>query len=123
MSLKPEVSIPVSLAVGAVVLGIYNNAVPSLPDIRVGRPNDPDIAAPRKMAAWTAAGTVAAISLIAKDPNIFIVGGALTVAVDWWVRHAHNHTPMADAALPGGAPPVALQEATPDATFMSGIPA
>lgn len=122
MSLKPDVSLTVALATGAVVMAIYSNAVPSLPDIRVGKPHDPDIDGSRKAAAWTAAGLVAGISLIAKDKTIFIVGGAMTVAVDWWVRHANAKNPMIAGITPGGAA-VALQDVNPDVTFMSGVPA
>lgn len=122
MGLKPDVSLTVALATGAVVWSIYTNAVPTLPDIRVGKPNDPDIDASRKAAAWTAAGLVAGISLIAKDSTIFITGGAMVIVADWWVRHANAKNPMVAGVTPAGAQ-VALQDVDPDTTFMSGIPA
>jgi hypothetical protein len=122
MGLKPDVSLTVALATGAVVWAIYNNAVPSMPDIRVGKPHDPDIDGSRKAAAYTAAGLVGGISLIAKDPTIFIVGGAMVIAADWWVRHANAHNPMVAGISPGGSA-VALQDVHPDTTFMSGVPA
>lgn len=120
MGLKPDVSLTVGLATGALVWSIYQKALPSLPDIRVGKPNDPEIEGSRKAAAWTAAGTVGAISLIAKDPTIFIVGGAMVIAADWWTRHANNRNPMLTGLLPSSGAPTALQDVNPDPVFLSG---
>lgn len=103
MSLKPEVSLGVGLATAAVVWSVYNNATPTIADIRTGAPGDEHIDASRKMAAWTTAGIVGGISLIAKDPTVFIVGGAMIVAVDWWHRHANEVNPdTGRATLPRG---------------------
>lgn len=93
MALKPEISIGVGLATAAVVWSIYQNATPTIADIRAGAPQDETIDGTRKMAAWTAAGVVAGISLIAKDPTVFVVGGTMVVAVDWWHRHANAVNP------------------------------
>lgn len=93
MALRAEVSIPVALATCALVYGLYSNATPSVADIRVGAPDDKDIDASRKMAAWTAAAAVAGISLIAKDPTIFVLGGGSVIALDWWTRHANAVSP------------------------------
>jgi hypothetical protein len=102
MGLKPEVSITVGLATAALVWSIYSNATPPLADIRVGEKGDRDIDASRKTASWTAAGAVSAISLIAKDPTVFIIGGAMVVAVDWWTRHANEVEPsIGKAFFPG----------------------
>lgn len=122
MSLKPEVSLTVALATGAVVLGVYMNALPTMPDVRVSKAHDPDIDGSRKAAAWTAAGMVAAISLISKDETVFMVGGALVIAADWWYRHANAHSPEIGGILPTGAR-TALQDQAPDVSLMSGIPA
>lgn len=120
MSLKPDVSLMVALATGAVVWGIYSNALPTLPDVRVGKPDDPDVNGSRMAASWTAAGTVGAISLIAKDSTVFIIGGAMVIAADWWFRHANAHNPMVSGVTPGGEG-VALQDVNPDTTFASGM--
>jgi hypothetical protein len=119
--MKPEVSLTASLATGAVVWGIYSNALPTLPDVRVGKPNDPDIDGSRKAAAWTAAATVAGISLIARDSTIFIVGGFMVIAADWWFRHANNNNPMVSGVTPNGEA-ISLQDVNPDTTFASGMP-
>lgn len=102
MSLKPEVSITTGLAVGALVWTIYNRALPADVDMRVAAPNDADIESSRKKAAYTAAGVVAGVSLIAKDATVFILGGMMVVAVDWWARHANAVNPeLGRAFIPG----------------------
>lgn len=102
MSLKPEVSITTGLAVGALVWTIYNRALPADVDMRVAAPNDTDIESSRKKAAYTAAAAVAAVSLIAQDATVFILGGSMVVAVDWWARHANAVNPeLGKAFIPG----------------------
>jgi hypothetical protein len=102
MGLKPEVSITTGLAVGALVWTIYNRALPADVDVRVAQPNDTDIESSRKKAAYTAAAVVSAVSLIAKDATVFILGGSMVVAVDWWARHANAVNPeIGRAFIPG----------------------
>jgi len=96
--LKPEVSIGVALATGAIVAGVYFNALPPLTDVRVAPRQNRDVGASRKAAAWTAAGVTAAISLIAKDPTVFVVGAGMTVVMDWWYRHADAVDPRSGKA-------------------------
>jgi hypothetical protein len=103
MGLKPEVSLGVGLATAAVVWSIYQNATPTIADIRAGAANDPTIDGTRKMAAWSAAGVVAGISLISHDPTVFIVGGIMVVMVDWWTRHANAVDPNTGSAAQSGA--------------------
>lgn len=102
MGLKPEVSITTGLAVGALVWTIYNRALPADVDMRVAAPSDTDLESSRKKAAYTAAAVVSAVSLIAKDATVFILGGSMVVAVDWWARHANEVNPeIGRAFIPG----------------------
>lgn len=117
MNLKPEVSLGVGLATAAVVGGVYVNALPTLAEVRISKPQDQDLEAARKVAAWTSAAIVGGISLLAKDPTVFIVGGAMVIITDWWYRHANVVNPMwgkatVGAAL-GSAGPV-TEQAAPD---------
>jgi hypothetical protein len=91
MPRKPEVSIGLGLAVATLVYAIYNRGLPANADVRVGKPGDETIEAVRKQNAWLAAGAVGGVSLIAKDPTIFIIGGAMVVVLDWFTR-ANNWT-------------------------------
>lgn len=102
MGLKPEVSISTGLALGALVWTIYNRALPADVDVRVAQPNDADVEASRRKAAYTAAAVVSGVSLIAKDATVFILGGAMVIAVDWWARHSNAVNPeMGKAYIPG----------------------
>ncbi len=96
--MKAETSIVASLATAAVVYGIYTNATPPLTDVRVAPPRDKDIAASRKAAAWMSAALVGGISLIARDGTIFVTGGLMIVALDWWYRHANEVNPATGRA-------------------------
>lgn len=100
MGLKPEASLITGLAVGALVVAVYSKALPSQADVRVGQPQDDDIDSARKAAAWTSAGVCAAISLIAGDATVFVIGGTITIAMDWWVRHANQNNPSLSKYLP-----------------------
>jgi hypothetical protein len=93
MALKREVSLGVGLATAALVWGVYNTALPAVADVRVGQPQDPDIAASERTATWVSAAAVAGVSLISKDPTVFVLGGTMVVALAWWHRHANHFNP------------------------------
>lgn len=86
--LKPEASMSVGLATAVLVYATYQVTLPNVADVRVSGQQDPDIDSARKVATWTGAGIVSAISLVAKDPTVFVIGGATVVALDVMYRHA-----------------------------------
>lgn len=88
MALKPEVSLGMALATGTIVYAVHQNMTPSVADIRSLEKSNPDIQSAERVASWTSAAIVAGVSLLAKDPTIFIVGGAVTIALAWTTRHA-----------------------------------
>lgn len=100
--LKPEVSLTVGLATAAMVYGVYMNALPPVIDIRSTNQSDPQVASTEKTAAWTSAAVVAGVSLIAKDPTVFVLGGSMVVALAWWYRHANEVNPEFGVAVPTG---------------------
>lgn len=100
--LKPEASIGVGLATAAVVYGVYTTAVPSIADVRSLPQGTRDIEASERSAAWMSAAVVGAISLIAKDPTVFILGGSMVVALSWWYKHAETVNPEFSMAVPKG---------------------
>lgn len=125
MPLKAEASIMGGLATAALVYAIYSNATPSITEIRAAKPGDTDVEASRKLAAWTSAGVVGGVSLIAKDPTIFIIGGTMVIVLDWWHRHANSVNPMSGRAattMPanGGTLPVETQATDADAFTYAG---
>lgn len=98
--LKPEVSIGVGLATAAVVYGVYTTALPNVADVRSLPQGTNDTVAAEKTAAWMSAAVVGAISLIAKDPTVFILGGSMVVALSWWYKHANTVNPEFGMAVP-----------------------
>lgn len=95
--LKPEVSLPVGLATAAVVYAVYSNATPPITDIRVGEPGNDHVAKTERAATIASAGIVAGISLVAKDPTIFIVGGTMVIIMAFWTKHANMVNPLTSA--------------------------
>lgn len=94
MSLKPELSLGASLAVMALDFGIYQLHMPASADIRSSRPHNQAIDSSRKAATWTAVGAAAALSLLAREPNIFIFGAGFAVVLDFYYRHANAVSPQ-----------------------------
>lgn len=110
MSLKPEMSLAASLAVMALDYGIYQLNLPSTADVKSSAPHNAAIDSSRKASTWTAISACGALSLLAKDPNIFIFGAGFAVVLDFYFRHAnavHPSTgqvtmPPAGGSVPGG---------------------
>lgn len=111
MALRPEVSLPVGLATAAVVWVVYDHALPNITDARVGGHNDDHLWAAEKQAGLVSVAVVGGISLLAKDPTVFIIGGAMTIALSWWHRHANMVDPASGKLNLGGA---AAPVRTPD---------
>lgn len=90
---KPESQVLAAIATGALVYGIFQVNLGSVAQIHATPPHDPNAIAARRKAAVEAVAAVAAISLMTKDMVIFIMGGAITVLLDWHVRHAIGSHP------------------------------
>lgn len=114
LSLKPEVSLGTSVALIGLDLAIYSTHLPSSADVRSTAPHNQAIDTARKSATWTAIGVAAALSLMTRDPNLFIFGGGAAVAMDWLYRHANAVHPMSgQVSLPpdGGMVPTGVAAA------------
>lgn len=86
--LKPDAEISIALATSVMAYGAYQFALPSVADIRSLEPNNKDIQSSERVAAWTAAGIVAVVSLFTKSPSVFMIGGLTVIGTSWTVRHA-----------------------------------
>lgn len=91
--LKPEGSMVAGIMTGVLVYGVYTTNVGNLATLHASPAGDGNARAARKKAAIEAVTVVAAISLLAKDVNIFILGGGITVLLDWHARHAVEANP------------------------------
>jgi hypothetical protein len=108
MALKPEASLGASLAMMALDFGIFQLHLPNTADIRNSPPHNSVFASSTKAAAWTAITASAALSLLARDPNMFIFGGGFAAALAFYYKHANmTHPGTGEVTLPpaGGAQP------------------
>lgn len=116
MSLKAEISVPAALALGVAVYGIYQVNLPSVTEVRAADLDNKDVAGAERAATWEAAGLVSVLSLIAKDPTLFLVGGAITIALSWKYRHANAVHPMTGSAVRRVTSPGIVVAQMPDAS-------
>jgi hypothetical protein len=126
MAPKPETSLTIGLATAAMVVGIYQYSMPGIADVRASGQNDTTIASTERSATWISAAVVAAVSLISKDPTVFILGGSITMALAWHYRHANAVNPKTGKAssAANGAQAIAQIPADTDyATTPSGASA
>lgn len=86
--LKPEDSIVAGLATAALVIGVYQGNLGTVASVHATDANHPTLETSRKKAGYTALVAVAGVSLLARDPNIAILGGATIIALELHYRHA-----------------------------------
>lgn len=113
MKLKPEGSLALGLAVVVVVYATYEHMLPTVVEHRVGAQGDADAAAAERMATLTSAGVVSAVALLAKDPTVFILGGAAVTTLAWLHKHANAVSPLTKFATPAAAIDTAATGAQP----------
>lgn len=85
--LKPDSATTVGLLTAAGVVLIYQNALPSVADIRVAPANDDDLDKARKHAAWVSAALIGIVFVVARDLNSYMISGAALVGVDYLYKH------------------------------------
>lgn len=115
MSMKPEVSIGIGLATGALVAMIFDHAMPSLIDHRAAPEEDALAAGSNRTATITSAAVVTAVALISRDPTVFVIGGSVVVGMSLWHRHANMVNPMTGVAVPRTA--MTTAELPPDMQY------
>lgn len=86
--LKPNENLMLAATVGAVVYGTYNIALPTIADTRGLPGNVPDVDKAEKTATWASVAVVSGIALLAKSPEVFVVGGLMTIGLAWSYKHA-----------------------------------
>jgi hypothetical protein len=75
-----------------------------------------DIMSAERGATWIAAGLVAGVALMTQDPTVFVIGGAVVVAMAWFYRHGNEVSPLSGKAsldiIPGGVQSAKPEEGT-----------
>jgi hypothetical protein len=85
--LKPEDSVVAGIATIAVVYALYSTHVGTATEVGMSPANTGQIDGNIKTCGLTAVAAVSGISLIARDPNIFILGMAAVVVLHAHYRH------------------------------------
>ncbi len=99
--LKPEGSVVASVATLGAVYGVYQLNCGNVSQAHATDANHPVLETCRKKAGWESLILVAALTLITRDANIGILGGAGIIAMELSYRHAI----MADTKTGKMAPP------------------
>lgn len=93
----PALSQENSLIMGAAVVGLvaatYQLGAGSVSSVHASDAYHPANDVSIKKSGWTALAEVAALTLLARDPNIAILGGAAIIVFHAHFRHAHVTNP------------------------------
>lgn len=96
--LTPEGKMGLSLTTAVLVYGIYQLQLPPAVDVRTVEAGDADVQSAERAATWTALAAVSGIALVSKAPEVFVIGGIMTVALAWTYRHADQVNPLTKRA-------------------------
>lgn len=99
MALSQESSILIGLAVGSSAWVAHQMGMPSISDIRQVEQNNADIEKAERTAAWVSAGLISGVALVARDAGVFIIGGVMFVAINFWFKHANAVSPSSGTVL------------------------
>lgn len=91
--LGQENSVITSLAVAAVVTGIYGSKVGPVADVHATNAGDINIAGSIRKAGIEAGALVVGVWLLSRDHNVMILGGATIIANELSYRHAAMTNP------------------------------
>ncbi len=91
--LSPEGSIIAGMATVGLVYAVYQLDAGSVSQVAASDPGHPANTGSIKKAGYTAFIMVAGVSLLARDPNIAILGMASVIAMDLHYKHAHMANP------------------------------
>lgn len=91
--LTPEGSIVAGLAVAGLVVAVYEHQLGSVASVHNTDAAHPATKSAVRTAGWESLGLVAAVALLARDPNIMILGAAVIIAEDVRYKHAIMASP------------------------------
>jgi hypothetical protein len=91
--LKPEGSITIGIATGVLVWAVFERGLPNMATMNATPANDINLEAGRKAAALTSAAILAGVTLLTRDVDVFILGSAVLIALDWHARVGNARSP------------------------------
>src|SRR5580704_6276355 len=92
--LKPEVSLPLALALGVAEYAVFQVEAPNLADVKGAAPHNTIAARSITTAGWTCTAMTAGLAILAKDYTIAVVGGVIALALTLKFKHANVTEPM-----------------------------
>jgi hypothetical protein len=100
--LTPSQSVGIGIGIGAVDLLVFEKHLPAMADVRTADPQDTDIDSSRRAATLTCIAINGLVSVMTRDWTVFLIGGAVTVAMSWGFAHANTvHPATGTTAAPG----------------------
>jgi hypothetical protein len=100
--LEPQGSVTVGLATGILVWAVYERALPDMATMNATPAHDINIEAARKTAALTSAAVLAGVTLLTRDVDVFILGSAVLIALDWHARIGNSRNNVTGAIVSAG---------------------
>lgn len=101
--LKPENSLILGAGVAAMVFSVYQLDIGTVSQAQATDANHPILETARKRAGYTSLIMVGGLALLARDPNIIILGGATIIAMEAHYRHAIMSHPETGQVIPPAA--------------------
>lgn len=112
MALKtPEASVAAGLAAAGLAYTIFDMSLPPLADVRQVETGNRDIQSSERTATIVSGVFVTGLGLITGDATVFIIGGAMVIAMSWLYRHADQVSPLTGTMLPNISVPGAVSAA------------
>jgi hypothetical protein len=100
--LNPSQSVAIGVGIGVVDLFIFDKHLPAIADVRTADPQDTDIDAARRSATMQCIAINGLVSLMTRDWDVFLIGGAITAAMSWTFAHANTvHPATGTTQAPG----------------------
>ena len=99
-NVSAEGSLVLGLAVVAAVYAVYQLNVGSVSGAQMTDANHPILDMSRKKAGYTSLVLVAGLGLLARDPNVVILGGSAIIAMEASYRHAIMSHPQTGQIIP-----------------------
>lgn len=89
----PADSMTISLATAVGVIALYNAKIGPVADVHASASGDVNINASIRKAGWEALALVAALTLLSRDLNVAILGGAAVILEHSMYLHADMASP------------------------------
>lgn len=101
--LKPDASVAAGAATIGAVVAIYQLNVGTVAGAQATDANHPALEMSRRKAGYTALALVSSLTLITKDANVGILGGATIIAMELSYRHSIMAHPVSGKMVPPDA--------------------